>query len=79
MIRPSTAMLVIFGCYVLAGTLDYEAAKADAWILLENSAKPASLDECQRAAPERPRPDWSVSRQQRTGDPWHHRMCGWRQ
>ena len=47
-------------------------------VLLENSMDAATLDECQRAYPKRPRPSGVVSRQNGTGTPWHHRTCLYR-
>lgn len=44
---------------------------------LHNAMQPADLSECQRAAPERGRPDWTISRQQRSNEPWFRRTCGW--
>ena len=44
-------------------------------VLLETSAHPASLDECQRANPSLPRPDGAVSQQHRTLEPWQRRTC----
>ena len=47
-------------------------------VLLENSAQPATPDECQRARPGLGRPYFTVSHQQRTNEPWHHRTCYFR-
>ena len=44
-------------------------------MLLETSMQPASMDECERTTGKRP--DYTVSKQSRTGEPWHHRICGW--
>ena len=46
-------------------------------LLLEASSQPATLDECQRAAPHRGRPVHVVSFQSATGH-WHRRTCTWR-
>lgn len=69
--------LFLILCYIIVGTIDHAAARASHLMLLENSALPVSGDECERAAPSRGRPDWTVSKQQRTGDPYHHRFCAW--
>ena len=44
-------------------------------VLLEDSGRPADLDECQRAQPKRPRPRATISVQDRTGEPWIRRTC----
>lgn len=46
-------------------------------LLLPNSSEPLTMDECQRAAPHRGRPQHVVSFQNGTGTPWHHRTCTW--
>lgn len=44
-------------------------------VLLETSSEPATLDECQRTHPARGRPISCISKQDRSGEPWHHRVC----
>ena len=41
--------------------------------LLPNSMQPATMDECAAATGKRPR--WTISKQQRSNEPWHHRTC----
>ena len=60
--------------YIIVGTMDYASAKVSALILLDPSMQPAYLAECQRAHPTG-KPVWSVSRQSRSNEPWHHRFC----
>ena len=60
--------------YIIVGTMDYASAKVSALILLDPSMQPAYLAECQRAHPAGT-PVWSVSRQDRSNEPWHHRFC----
>ena len=44
-------------------------------VLLETSMEPATLDECKRTIPNRPRPHQVVSFQNGSATPWHHRIC----
>lgn len=44
-------------------------------VLLETSMQPATLEECERAHPKRPRPDGVISLQNGSLTPWHHRTC----
>ena len=75
-------------CLCVAGSIDYAAALTDeqrlrALVLkdpiLAPAMHPATMEECERALPDRGRPIWTVSYQHRTGQPWHRRYCGWRQ
>ena len=65
-------ILVMIG-YVIQRN-EARAARAEA-VLLEPSAYPATLDECQRTHKTRPRPVGVISRQNGSGTPWHHRIC----
>lgn len=46
--------------------------------LLENSARPADADECERARPDLGRPYFTASKRDRAAEPYHHRTCYWR-
>lgn len=46
-------------------------------LLLETSSMPATMEECMRARPDLGRPVHVISKQGRTNEPWHHRMCMW--
>jgi len=74
-IRPLWIALFLIVCYLIVGTIDYAAAKVSHLILLDISSQPATLDECQRAAPGRGRPVHVVSFQNGSDAPWHHRRC----
>ena len=77
MIRPRTAVLILIVLYLIVGTIDHVAARTTWFLLLENSSRPATLGECQRRHPSMGRPQATISYQQRSGEPWHHRTCAW--
>lgn len=56
---------------------DKKLARASYALLLDTSSRPATLDECQRAAPEKGRPARVVSQQHRTNEAWQKRTCGY--
>ena len=60
----------------VVGAIDASAA-GRAIVYLDPSSKAATLDECQRAAPELGRPSWSVSQRKFSNRPWTKRVCGW--
>lgn len=74
MIRSAYIAAFLIADCLLVGTLDYAYAQVSHLMLLENSSQPAWGDECERAFGVRP--DFTVSRQDRTGEPHHHRTCG---
>ena len=47
-------------------------------LILENSSKPASLGECAAARPDLGKPLWTISKQNRSDEPWYQRTCYWR-
>lgn len=82
MIHAMALLAVAFLCIV--GPMDYsDALNAEAEekvarvhrVLLETSSEAATLDECQRTLPKRPRPDSVVSFQNGSATSWHHRTC----
>lgn len=90
MIRPGFSFPAIFALCVaflgIVGPMDYaDALNTEAEekvarverVLLETSMQPATLNECQRARPQRLRPDGAISLQSRSNKPWHHRTCFW--
>ena len=48
-------------------------AHAATLTLLSNSMQPATMQECEAATGQRPR--HVISKQDRTGEPFHHRTC----
>lgn len=60
----------------VVGAIDASAA-VRATVYLDHSSRAASLDECQRAAPELGRPSWTVSQRKFSNRPWTKRVCGW--
>ena len=50
-----------------------DAHAAATLTLLPNSANPATMAECEGATGQRPR--HVISKQDRTGEPFHHRTC----
>ena len=86
--RPSLAPWLLTACLLVAGSIDYaEAVSAEERLralvlrdpILAPAMSPATMEECERALPDRGRPAWTVSYQHRTGEPWYRRYCGWRQ
>lgn len=77
MIRPWKVFVFLGLCYLIAGTIDHAAAQVSHLMRLENSALPAGASECARAALGRGRPDWTVSHQHRSREPWLRRTCAW--
>ena len=77
-IAADTLTLAAF-LFLLAWAISANEARASQSfrLLLEASSQPATLDECQRAAPHRGRPVHVVSFQSATGH-WHRRTCTWR-
>ena len=72
------AAVAMVGNFDYAAALDMESEEKVARVhrvLLETSMQPATLDECQRTFPDRPRPNAVVSFQNGERTPWHHRQC----
>lgn len=62
---------------VLSVVGEIDAAALRATVHLDPSSHAATLDECQRAAPELGRPSWSVSQRKFSNRAWTKRVCGW--
>lgn len=86
MFRSFATGLILFLAIGTVGNFDYADALATGAeeknarvhrALLETSGHPATLDECQRAHPNKPRADGVISLQNGSGTPWHHRICWW--
>lgn len=73
--KPRTVAIILIVLYLIAGTIDYAAAKVSHLMLLEISSFPASMEECLRARPDLGRPSGVVSFQNGSDAPWHHRRC----
>lgn len=58
----------------VAEALGLESARRPLWaVQLENSTQPAGMDECRRASPDRGRPIFTLSKLDRSNEPYHHR------
>ena len=77
-LRPRWAAAIIVVCYLIAGTIDGAVERSIELERLENSSRPATPRECAKARPGLGRPDWVVSHQHRSGEPWMRRTCAWR-
>ena len=77
-VPPSVAALVIVLCVLITSTIDGAVAESIEFERLENSSRPATMEECARARRYLGRPSWVVSRQHRSAEPWLARTCAWR-
>ena len=60
--------------FLLAWAISMNEARAAGTLhMLENSMRPADGDECERATGKRP--VYTISKQDRTNEPYHHRTC----
>ena len=62
--------------FLLAWAISKNEARAATLHMLEPSMSPANGDACERAYGRRP--DYTISRQERANEPWHHRTCAYK-
>ena len=67
------ALLAFFAAWVI--TANEARAQGARLYLLETSMRAADGDECERKFGWRP--DYTVSKNDRTGEPYHHRTCAY--
>ena len=65
--------IVALFCAAFATLISLAEAAPLTLHLLPNSMQPASMDECAAATGKRPK--WTISKQERSNEPWHHRTC----
>lgn len=62
---------------ILTAIMEGRAVASSTTVYLDPSHNAATLDECQRAAPDLGRPSWTVSQRKFSNRPWTKRVCGW--
>ena len=82
-LRPTPSMLrrlcrlladtFLLAVFLFAFAWAISRAEAATLTLLPNSMQSLTMSECEAATGQRPR--HVISKQDRTGEPWHHRTC----